>query len=101
MNAIETVNGTDYGRIATCKADECRAPILWRENVATGKRVPLDAAPVESDARFVSSPRWHYAILDGERCRSVTAEEWADHDHPIFISHWRTCPAAKQFAGRR
>lgn len=88
-------------RLVHCSHDSCHAPLRWRRNVATGKRVPLDAAPIESDARFVSSPRWHYVILDAETCRGVTADEWNDHETPVFLSHWRTCPAASFFAGRK
>lgn len=89
------MNGT-----GTCRHESCRAPLLWRANIATGKRVPLDAAPVESDARLISSPKWHYVLIDRETCRSVTPAEWADHDIPVFVSHWRTCPAASWFSER-
>lgn len=90
------MNGTGI-----CRADECRAQLLWRKNVATGRRIPLDAAPVESDARFVSAAKHHYVLLDGETCRPVTAAEWADHKRPVYISHFRTCLKADLWSGRR
>lgn len=89
-------NGT-----GTCRHDACRASLLWRENVQTGKRVPLDAAPITEEQRIIGARRHHYVLVDGETCRQVTADEWQDHGLPVSISHWRTCCAAEFFAGRK
>lgn len=79
------------GRIATCKSPDCRGPLLWRLNPATGKRVPLDADPVSSDDRFVVKRAFHYRIDDDQTCHVATMAEWADDAIPLHCSHFRTC----------
>jgi hypothetical protein len=82
---------------STCSAKECQAAIHWRKSTATGKNICLDADPVESDARIISAPKFHYVITSATTCRPVTAAEWNDDDTPVYISHWRTCRRADLF----
>jgi hypothetical protein len=66
-----------------CKS--CNAPIRW-EKTANGKSVPLDAKPVENGNVVVRAGVAIYL----PRGQETLVEE------PRFISHFVTCPNAKQ-----
>lgn len=69
--------GPDVTRCSTC-----RAPIVW-SRTASGKRMPMDAAPVE-DGDFVFDD-------DGVVRRIVSTHDLDPH-RDRFHSHFVTCP---------
>jgi len=71
---------------ATCAS--CSAPILWARSSATGKPMPIDAAPVaDGNILLVGG----LAVVLGRLERDAVTTE------PRYRSHFATCPSAGQF----
>lgn len=62
----------------------CDAPIRWARTEA-GKSMPLDPNPV---------PDGNVVLLDDDRVHVLHADESAD-GAPTYVSHFATCPKAK------
>ena len=78
--------------MARCKA--CGAPIVWIK-LASGKNMPCDPESIE----YEEDPTGPMILVvkDG---RVIHARESADSKQYGYISHYATCPAAKQFRRR-
>lgn len=74
MSFDEDTTEAHERRIVRCKSTSCNARIIWLKTAA-GMNMPVDADSVEPDDE----------LYDGAR----------------HISHWGTCPAAKQFKKAR
>lgn len=73
----------------TCRS--CGAPITWART-SKGKRIPLDPDPVEN-GNVVVTDDGLATVLSVERLANVTG--------PRFVSHFVTCPFARQHRRRR
>lgn len=76
---------------------DCRAPILWAVVTSSGKKMPLDAEPVESGNITVES-RDERGV---PQVRYVTVADRAQGRTGRYVSHFSTCPAAKKFRRNR
>jgi hypothetical protein len=72
----------------TCRS--CGAALLWAIT-PKGKRMPLDAAPVEGGLWFA------YDVAGEKHC----APARAGAEGPLYTSHFATCPQADQHRRRR
>ncbi len=72
MSFEETTTEDHERRIGRCRADSCRARIIWLKT-DTGKRMPVDADSVEP------------------------ADE--TYDPAKHVSHFKTCAAPNRFSG--
>lgn len=79
---------------AACRA--CSRRIIWTTS-PTGAILPLDARPVTVYA-IVHSASGARAV----KATSVfSAEEAVELAGPLYISHFLTCPSAREFSGGR
>lgn len=69
------------GGDSVCRS--CRAPILWREHVGTGRRAPIDATPDPAGNVVLVDPR-SYTLLGAGDSPEV----------PRYTNHFQTCPNA-------
>jgi len=60
-------------RIARCREQSCRKQIIWLENPATGRNVPVDADTVAPDHEYFDVSKGH-------------------------VSHFKTCTAPNKFS---
>lgn len=74
------------------RCTSCHQHITWTTNVKTGKRMPVDAEPVEHGNIVLTSGN------DGPESRVLTRDELAKRPtrSGLYISHFSTCPAAAQ-----
>jgi hypothetical protein len=77
----------------TCRS--CQAPVMWLENVATGKPAPIDIEPTP-DGNIVILDEGRYNVL----ARSERAEAAAE-GYPLHTNHFATCAQAASWRGRR
>lgn len=75
--------------MATCSS--CHAPILWAVAEATGRSMPLNAAPDPVDGNVEVIPGAAGARLPTAR---VHAQRPMFTEHPTHTSHFATCPYA-------
>lgn len=75
----------------TCRS--CQARIVWAVTTA-GKRMPLDAEPVERDGAVLAAHRTGPDQALAVRPITPTTDLWPD-EHPAR-SHYATCPNADQ-----
>ena len=79
---------------SACRA--CARRIIWTTS-PTGAILPLDARPVTVYA-IVHSASGARAV----KATSVySAEEAVELAGPLYISHFLTCPSAREFSGGR
>jgi hypothetical protein len=74
------------------KCRSCKAPIAWVLMMGSGKSNPLDPEP---------SPKGNVVVSkDGQAC-AVSASEAdrlrTEEGASLYLSHFATCPQAKQF----
>lgn len=75
--------------MATCAS--CGADITWAISAATGKKMPVDAAPHEEGTVQLRGDRAHVlGKHDLEARRNVPP----DLRTPVYRSHFSTCPQA-------
>lgn len=82
---------TDHAT-ATCRS--CRAAIIWTTNVASGKRMPVNAEPDEQRGNVVL-----VSGNDGPEARVLTAAELAARvsRRGLHLSHFATCSEAARW----
>jgi hypothetical protein len=81
---------------ATCRS--CGAPILWAIASGSGKRMPLDAEPVEDGSLVVVRHRYEGS---GQTIPIVEVVGEDEHLELVrFRSHFATCPDAKTWRSR-
>lgn len=91
---------------ALCRSERCKAEILWCENEATGKRIPLDPAP-NPEGRWVKvrvefrpsdegKPDKKFKIV-----RRLRRDEDPPEGHGTYTSHYETCPDPDKFSKGR
>jgi hypothetical protein len=72
----------------------CRAPVMWLDNVKTGKRAPIDAEPV---------PHGNIVVLDGGQYNTLATSERleaAAEGVPLHLNHFVTCEQAPAWKAR-
>ncbi len=87
--------------MANCRG--CNAEIEWFVNPKSGKKVPLDKEPrimiVDPDGSDIA----YDGSLDGSSVRGrffSGQEKEGGAIKTVRVSHFKTCPAARQFSGR-
>lgn len=75
----------------------CGAPIRWGTNGATGKPIPIDAAPDPqrgnvSAYQDATSGKTILTVLTAPKAAAMRAA-----DVPLHLSHFATCPHAGQW----
>lgn len=81
-----------YPRFAPNEPKHCRscgAPIVWRVNRATGKRMPIDYAPNPDGNIFVQDLETY--VMAGKPGPYGTPAEWR------HTSHFVTCPQRREW----
>ena len=74
----------------SAKCSSCDAPIVWAVSAKTGKRIPIDAAPV-ADGNIVLSGTLRVLVAHVYGPGQLSP---AGHAH--YKSHFATCPNAGQ-----
>lgn len=78
----------------TCRS--CAAPIVWVEMVETGKRMPVDAQPVQPAA--FDQMLGLVAVPDHPVEKSLVVSQYTTigqlRDRRLHVSHFATCPNA-------
>ncbi len=73
------------------KCSKCGAPIVWAKHFKTGKANPIDADPVE---------KGNIVLNDDGTYRVVAPDAPIRDGAKLFVSHFMTCPNAKDFRNR-
>ncbi len=73
------------------KCRSCGASILWVEMATTKRRMPVDAAPDRENGNVEVTPKGFANVITDE---TVLAEARAKG--LLHVSHFATCPNAKQ-----
>ena len=82
---------------ARCKANSCGARIVWATNVASGRRMPVDAEPTAEGNVVLLHGN------DGPEARVLSKADVAkrgarlDGTYDLRTSHFATCPEAGSF----
>ena len=90
MDGQTTLPGMAPPQPAELRSQPCRAcgvAMRWARSAKTGKPIPLDAAP-RPDGNI---------LLDGDVARYLGKGEVVPAGALRWVSHFSTCPAAKQF----
>lgn len=78
------------------KCRSCRAPIIWTTSTDSGKRLPVDAAPVPSGNIVLTTGN------DGPRSRVLGGAELRSRGAgSLYVAHFTTCPEADTWRKRR
>jgi hypothetical protein len=72
----------------------CRAPVIWLDNVTTGKRAPIDAEPA-TDGNIAIDDAGHYHVLAGK-----DREDAIGWNEALHTNHFATCPHAPAWKAR-
>lgn len=78
----------------SARCGSCRAPVIWAITAAGGKRMPIDADPVDGGTIVLSA--------DDPPIASVVAPDQMllGDDGVRYTSHFATCPNADQHRRR-
>lgn len=92
-------------KLGTCRAETCRAPILWALTI-NGRTQPFDPEP-NPEGDFVLIRRLD-SLSDGEHPLAVShsrlglgGDEILAAGAATYMPHHATCPARKEFADAR
>lgn len=75
------------GEITTCRGSKCSAQIRWVRTTA-GELMPIDAEPVLGG---------NVELIDDGTTAVVHGQPDLFADTPRYVSHFATCPNAKEF----
>lgn len=80
--------------ISQCRS--CHKRIIWTTNVESGRRMPVDADPIETGNVILLSGN------DGPEARVLTQAELAKRAtrRDLYASHFTTCPQANDWRKR-
>jgi hypothetical protein len=84
--------------MATCRGNDCGAPILWVVAVSTGRSFPVDADP-HPDGNVEVHPAPPMSSMSPTA--TVHAQPPLIHQDPLHMPHHFTCPNAAEFRTRR
>jgi hypothetical protein len=73
----------------------CRAPVMWLDNVTTGKRAPIDRDPVIDGNIDVDEAAGTYRVLTGTERDAAVARR-----APMHKNHFATCAQAPAWKAR-
>ena len=81
--------------MSRCKS--CTAEVFWART-ASGKMIPIDADPVEGGNVHIVTRR-----VDGTPAtvRVASQEELAHPGYDTYVSHFATCPDAREHRSKR
>jgi hypothetical protein len=83
--------------MAECKS--CRANVRWVTLQPSGKRNPIDPSPAPTgNIKLVGVNDWtqEAVVLSG-----LTLDQARANGTPLYLSHFATCPNAKQHRAKR
>jgi hypothetical protein len=63
----------------------CRAPVMWLDNVTTGKRAPIDASPATDGNIVVDTGTGTYRVLPELERAGACGQT------PLHLNHFVTC----------
>lgn len=78
--------------VVACKAETCRAPIIWAKNETTDKLSPIDSEPVEN-GNVVLTGQGFFTVLGKKEEREAAARAGT----PLRTNHFQTCPDRERF----
>lgn len=76
----------------------CRAPIVWSVTKHAGKRLPLNPKPSPMGNVRVEL---NSSVLYAELVLAAYREALLAEGQPLYVSHFATCPNAKNWRNRR
>jgi hypothetical protein len=77
----------------TCRS--CQAPVLWLENLTTGKRAPIDAEGTEIGNIVVNRAAGTYRVISGKE-----RDEAIHSAASLHTNHFATCPQSAAWKQR-
>lgn len=87
-------------RSGTCRAMTCRAPLLFAETAANGRRIPLDPTPNPAgNVRLELRP--HRPLDLAHTLNKADAAQARAAGVELYMPHHATCPARKAFKRAR
>jgi hypothetical protein len=89
------------GRLSRCRSEACQAPIVWCWT-EKGKRMAVDAVPVESGGNVIKVGHREGApvirVLSQGELSTMLAEEFnGARRTPRYMTHFATCAESERF----